>query len=239
MLMPETMPAKGVCAPEATLMAERLRPPPTGIPPLKVAAIFAAPSPSSSWLASMRSRRWVANACAMVMPCTMPIKAIRKVGPTNALKTDGWGIEKSKDAHSRDTGPTTAMRWPGSRASPCTTQGQTSINNNGNKRCHIGQRFRPVRAKAKATTAPTPSRRVGTWISGSQAQRLCKSCQLVFTRASIPPMNRSWLKMMSSAEPVINPLTTGLLSSWDKNPKRASPHNVISTPEPRLSHTAS
>ena len=107
----ETMLAIGLCAPAARLMAEREVPPPTGMPPNEAATMLAAPSPISSRLASTRSRRRMASACAMVMFCTMPMKPRIRAGMVSSLSVSRPGRASVKAPRPCGTSPTTATPY--------------------------------------------------------------------------------------------------------------------------------
>ena len=104
----DTMLANGVCAPEATLMAERDMPPPTGMPPKNEAMTFDSPRPTNSWLASTRSRRFMARARAMVMFCTVPIKASTSAGSSKVPMSPSAGSDSCSAGRPLATSPTSA-----------------------------------------------------------------------------------------------------------------------------------
>ena len=62
--------AAGVTAPASKLTTEREKPPVTGMPPENAEATFAAPRPSSSWLGSIRWRRFAARVLPTEMDST-------------------------------------------------------------------------------------------------------------------------------------------------------------------------
>ena len=227
-------------------MAERESPPPTGMPPKNAAAMLDAPRPTNSRLASTRSRRFTANAWAIVMFCTMPMKARISAGVASACSDTMSGKTNRIGASSSLTDPTTATarcapvgtsrlhKVTVAVASANTISGMTRT---AKSTCDLraphamASRARPKRDSSSHTSAVLDKPKVRGSVLGNCAHSAASVAALLALATGTPSKNLSWLMTINTAEPEMKPLTTGRLSNCDKNPRRNMPTVRIKTPD--------